>query len=214
MNKKQLTTLIAILIAIGLIVLYFNLDTKNKDVPIGEEVTDVTFEEVEDSEDTTPKVDPSVQDQINMLFVSSGEARLAGNYIKAKMDLEKAMALDPKNPSIMQTYASLLLVIDDAAGAEAWVDQSLAIRPADVSTWFLKFDIVKKRTNNSVTAMKAVYHDALEALPNEIDIFTSFARYLGDNGDTQGAILYWEKAKEYRPSASAIYDAEIKALKN
>ena len=153
------------------------------------------------------------QDAVNQLFNEAAKKQVQSDWLGAQQSIEQALKLDPKNPYLMQTYASLLANRGDVTGAMIWIDKALAIKFDEPNFWYLKIELATVLSKSNFNNISDVYLRALEATNNNIDMITSYARFLGQADKGQESITYWQKAIELYPANKATYQAEIDRLK-
>lgn len=78
--------------------------------------------------------------------------------------------------------------------------------------WQTKTRIVQNLYKNDPTLVEPVFIDGLRATKNDIDLITLYASYLGQTGQKQEAIRYWQMAIEKNPDAKSVYESEIANL--
>jgi tetratricopeptide (TPR) repeat protein len=209
-KKNQIIGIVVIIVVVAVLA-FFKMNKK-------EAVVDAKNDEVANVEEKPADIKPAIEldtkeKEIGLLFDQAVKEQIKGDFKASKLTLEKALAIDPQNAYIMQTYASLLNNMGDKAGAMTWINKALAIQPKETNFWYLKFDLAKEASKNDAKVMDPIYLEAITKTNNDIDMVTAYASFLGTIGKKSEAIKQWQKAIELNPSRKEMYQAEIDALK-
>lgn len=224
-NSKKIISAVAIIL-VCFVVIYFLLKTKNKEI----ESTDTDTENIVDSIEEGSKKDETVkqndttsaknelevtylQDEVDVFFQQAIDKERKGDFTGAKLSLDQAFKLAPKNPFANAAYANLYFKTKDYSNALIWISKALVLDSKNIDFWYQKIDIVKSQSNNTASQTEQVYVDALKATNNNVNIVTAYASWLGGIGRREDSIKQWERSIELYPTNKAIYQGEIDRLK-
>ncbi len=149
--------------------------------------------------------------KVSLYFALAADQRALGEYGEAKRTLETAMAIDPKNSNIIQTYSSLLSVMGDKNGALVYIDKAIALFPTEDNYWRWKIEL-EKDMGKTPAELEMVFKDGLKKTDNDLNVVTYYAVFLEGEKRYTDAIAQWKEAIKIEPSLKATYQAEIERL--
>ena len=154
----------------------------------------------------------SIDTQVNTLFVLSADQQVLGKYGDAKKTLEKALSLG-QNENLLQSYASLLMLMGSPQGGLIYINQAIQINPTASNFWRTRLDIERLLYKNDLSKLDATFVLGLQKTNNDIDMVTYYAVYLTEMKQYDKAITYWQKAMTVYPERKDMYQQEIDLLK-
>lgn len=206
--KKFIPALVIVLILLGL--LFFT----KAPVPTQETTSGNSEEQNFNSGDNKSEVTPAIvttQGEVGKLFIKAVEQQAKGDYVGAKASLDQALKIQPNDPYITSSYASLYFAMKDYSNAMIWIDKAISLKN-DLNFWYQKIDITKAKTSNNVKEVEAVYLKAISETNTNINMVTAYASWLGQIGRKQDAINQWKRAIEIYPQGKIQFQAEIDML--
>lgn len=122
-------------------------------------------------------------------------------------------AIDNKSDGVT-AYIDLydvLVEMNDLKAANRNLKKALELNNSSVY-WRKYIEFRKSKLIASPEELNEIYLEALSKTESHISIVVIYARFLEEQGNKQGALDYWRKAKEIDPENSSTYEAEITRL--
>lgn len=132
-----------------------------------------------------------------------------GKYQDAVDTLSKVSEAKQKEPRIWALYTNIYKDMGDKVKALDSAHRALEMDKENPSFWMAVLDLSTDIPNDE---QKKNYENAINRTDNNVDIITSYAKFLEKIGDKPGAILMWQKAGQLDDKDKATYDAEVKRL--
>ena len=142
---------------------------------------------------------PSLRAQV---LTQAGEAWLqAGQPAKARADLDAAIGLDPKDPSLLVARARTLAAAKDYKAAKE--DLSRALAGGAPRGEVLTYRAAANRLQGELSAARKDADEAVAAAPNSADAWLERANVRRLQKDDKGARADWIKVLELAPDGPA-----------
>jgi tetratricopeptide (TPR) repeat protein len=132
-----------------------------------------------------------------------------GSLSDAQIAFENAIKLKPDD---FVGYTGLFQVQVDRAdyqGALKSISTAIEKAPTNPDIWKRYALLEKEHLNASNDTISSLYSEAVVKTNSNIDIITTYADWLQDNGNLQASKEYWQKAIEINPKLKKIYQAQI-----
>lgn len=130
---------------------------------------------------------------------------------KSKSAYQQALALDHGNSDAISGLAQTLSEGGDGGSAAQALQAGLKNEPDNPSMWLLYIRI-RQSLGASNAELIDYYGQALLNTDSNIDILTSGAEFEEKIGQTDQAIVLWQKAAKVNPDNGAAYQAEVVRL--
>ena len=133
-----------------------------------------------------------------------------GEYQKALDVLEKVtQGYKDKTARVWAYYIKSYRGLNDKPKGLEAANKALALDNENPQYLLAQIEFTENKTSDEI---KQMFENALKKSDNDIDVVTSYAKYLEQIGDKPGAIQFWQKAGEIDDKDKATYDAEIGRL--
>lgn len=132
-----------------------------------------------------------------------------GNYEQAIATLDKIIEQNQDKGRVFALYSNIYRDMGDIQKARENGKKAVDLEKDNPAYWLAYINLA---TNESTDDVKAKYEEALQNTETNIDVVTSYAKFLETIGDKDAAIAQWKKAGEIDDSKKAEYDAEIQRL--
>jgi tetratricopeptide (TPR) repeat protein len=132
-----------------------------------------------------------------------------GSLSDAQIAFENAIKLKPED---FVGYTGLFQVQVDRAdyqGALKSISTAIEKAPTNAENWKKYALLEMEHLNASNDTISSLYSEAVVKTNSNIDIITTYADWLQDNGNLQASKEYWQKAIEINPKLKKTYQAQI-----
>lgn len=102
------------------------------------------------------------------------------------MYYREATSLSPQNAQLWNELATVQLIQNDMAGAEASLERSLAVDHSFEETYLLKGDVLDAAGDKQ--GALAAYRQAVKLVPSDLSALSAVGVFSAQTGDTQGAV--------------------------
>lgn len=134
-----------------------------------------------------------------------------GNYEQAIATLDKIANENQDKGRVFALYSNIYRDMGNIEKARENARKALDLEKDNPAYWLAYINLSADQKTDDV---KAWYEEAVQSTETNLDVVTSYAKFLEAIGDKQGAIAQWQKAGEINPEKKAEYDAEIQRLQN
>lgn len=135
-----------------------------------------------------------------------------GQYSKAQEVYKEAQKLDPNNPIAYHELFVVENAMHDYGAAKTDIEKAVQLAANNPQYWRDRVELVRNHFNPTNSEIEKLYQDALTATNNSVDVITSYAQFLEEKGDLQGAVTQWKAAIDKNPSATTAYQQEIERI--
>lgn len=128
---------------------------------------------------------------------------------RSEMYYNQAIMLSPQNAGLWNELATVQLIRNDLAGAQASLERSLALDPKFYSTYLLQGD-VREASGDMVGAL-AAFRRAGELAPGDINVQSAIGVYSAQTGDTAASLVAFHRIIEQ--ATKALQDVQTQLVR-
>jgi tetratricopeptide (TPR) repeat protein len=130
-----------------------------------------------------------------------------GKFVEAAEAYRRAIAVRPENPTYHNNLSAVLRKLDRPEEAEAAARQALQLQPQFATAW-ANLGYCLRQRGKAEEAM-AAFRQLLELKP-DAETYNQLGELIGEAGDLEGAIAYFQKAITFQPRfAEAFYNLGV-----
>lgn len=134
-------------------------------------------------------------------------------YNDALLVFNEALILQ-KNDRIYRSLYTVYLELKDYKNAEIAIKNAILFNDSIANNWLEYAYFKEYYANASFEEVSDIYMRGLLATKDNIDLLTSYSRFLSENKKYSEAIKYLEKAININPKNEPVYQEEINRLRN